>query len=110
MYAGSNNLVDVAWYSGNASNTTHPVGGKAPNELGIYDMSGNVVEYCLDWYDGMAYPSSDHQYNPTGVELGMGRTIRGGSYNYSADYSRIAFRWGDDPDSRWDDQGLRLAL
>ena len=110
MYAGSNNLVDVAWYSGNASNTTHPVGGKAPNELGIYDMSGNVVEYCLDWYDGMAYPSSDHQYNPTGVESGMGRTIRGGSYNYSADYSRIAFRWGDDPDSRWDDQGLRLAL
>lgn len=110
MYAGGNTLSDVAWYNANAAGTTHPVGTKAPNELGIYDMSGNVYEYCQDFSDGYAYPSADHQYNPTGVLSGDGRIIRGGSIDYGSDNCRIARRWGDDPDSRWKDQGLRLAL
>ena len=110
MYAGSNTLDDVAWYNANASGTTHPVGTKAPNELGIYDMSGNVYEYCLDFSDGNPYPSADHQYNPTGVLEGDGRIIRGGSIDYGSDNCRIARRWGDDANSRWKDQGLRLAL
>ena len=110
MYAGSNTLDDVAWYNANAAGTTHPVGTKAPNELGIYDMSGNVYEYCLDFSDGNPYPSADHQYNPTGVLTGNGRIIRGGSIDYGSDNCRIARRWGDDPNSRWKDQGLRLAL
>ncbi len=109
-YAGSNTLDDVAWYNANAAGTTHPVGTKAPNELGIYDMSGNVYEYCSDFSDGNPYPSADHQYNPTGVLTGNGRIIRGGSIDYGSDNCRIARRWGDDANSRWKDQGLRLAL
>jgi formylglycine-generating enzyme required for sulfatase activity len=110
MYAGGNTLDDVAWYNANAAGTTHPVGTKAPNELGIYDMSGNVYEYCSDFSDGNPYPSADHQYNPTGALTGDGRIIRGGSIDYGSDNCRIARRWGDDANSRWKDQGLRLAL
>ena len=109
-YAGNNLVDNVAWYNGNAVGTTHPVGTKAPNELGIYDMSGNVYEYCQDWSSGTGYPSSDSQVNPTGPETGENRVIRGGSIDYGDDNCRVARRWGDDPTSRWKDQGLRLAL
>ena len=109
-FAGSNLVDNVAWYLENADGTTHPVGTKAPNELGIYDMSGNVYEYCQDWSSGTGYPSSDSQVNPTGPETGENRVIRGGSIDYGDDNCRVARRWGDDPTSRWQDQGLRLAL
>ena len=109
-FAGSSIIDEVAWYNANAGGTTHPVGSKAPNELGIYDMSGNVYEYCYDWFTGYGYPSSDNQINPTGPETGDNRVIRGGSIDYGDDNCRAARRWGDSPDGKWKDQGLRLAL
>ena len=79
-YAGSNTVGDVAWYSGNSGRTTHPVGTKAPNGLGLYDMSGNVNEWCWDWYEDY---SSNAQTNPTGASSGSIRIQRGGSWGYS---------------------------
>ncbi len=109
-FAGSNVLDNVAWYNSNAEGTTHPVGTKAPNELGIYDMSGNIYEYCQDRIDNdFAYPS-EPQVNPTGQETGDSRIIRGGSIDYGDDNCRVARRWGDATYARWNDQGLRLAL
>ena len=109
-FAGSNVLDNVAWYNSNAEGTTHPVGTKAPNELGIYDMSGNIYEYCQDRIDNdFAYPS-EPQVNPTGQETGDSRIIRGGSIEYGDDNCRVARRWGDATYAKWKDQGLRLAL
>ena len=110
MYAGSNNYDDVAWYDNNASSTTHPVATKAPNELGIYDMSGNIYEYCMDFSDGFANYSADPETDPTGPATGSSRIIRGGSMSYDYDLCRCAYRWQDSPTSVWSDQGLRLVL
>ena len=111
-FSGSNVLDNVAWYNENADGTTHPVGTKAPNELGIYDMSGNVFEWCQDWYGFSAY-TIDGQVNPTGPteeDSNNCRVIRGGSIDYGELYCRCSRRWSDEPVSRWKDQGLRLAL
>jgi len=77
-YSGSNKVDSVAWFDKNSNKTTHPVGTKAPNELGIYDMSGNVWEWCSDWY-AWGYLTIP-QTNPTGPETGTRRVCRGGSY------------------------------
>ena len=106
-YAGSNDPDLVAWYSGNSGDHTHDVGTRFPNELGIYDMSGNVWEWCQDW-DG-SYSSSP-QRNPKGPNSGSYRVIRGGSWNYGAGCCRVSFRDGDTPDDRSSDSGFRLAL
>ena len=106
-YSGSNTIDDVAWYSDNCSSTTHPVGSKAPNELGIYDMSGNVMEWCSDLYGDY---SSSAQTNPTGPDTGDNRLNRGGCWYYFGKWCRVSFRYNGVPWSRRNFRGLRLCL
>ena len=109
-YSGSNTIGDVAWYTSNSSSTTHIVKTKAANELGIYDMSGNVYERCSDWYDG-SYYSSSPQNDPTGPATDTGyRVIRGGGWDYNAAHCRCATRNGNAPSRRGNGVGFRLAL
>ena len=107
QYSGSSNVADVAWYDGNSGNQTHSVGMKQANELGIYDMSGNVYEWCQDRYG--SYVSS-FQTNPTGAVSGPFRVARGGSWSDKARSCRSSYRYICTPDSRDYSLGLRLVL
>lgn len=79
LYSGSNEADAVAWYAANSDKMSHPVGKKRPNELGVHDMSGNVYEWCRDWYDEEYYSHPSKQ-NPRGPSSGYLRVIRGGSW------------------------------
>lgn len=109
IYAGSDTPDDVAWYSDNSGSTTHPVAQKQANELGLYDMSGNVSEWCSDWYDSDYYSVSP-SVNPTGPESGYQRVSRGGNHGNDAIYIRVAFRNNPTPGSSQNTLGLRLAM
>ena len=107
-YSGSNSISTVAWY-GDYGGTTHPVKQKAGNELGLYDMSGNVYELCSDWY-GSNYYSSSPQNNPKGPGSGSKRVFRGGCWNHNEWVCRSARRSCGGPGSRGSTCGLRLAF
>ena len=100
-------VTNYAWYGSNSGDQTHEVASKLPNSLGLYDMSGNVWEWCNDWYGSF---SSNDQVNPKGASSGSYRVIRGGSWDYFLSYCRVAYRNRSGPDFRYNFLGFRLSL
>lgn len=108
-YSGSNNADDVAWFMGNAQNRVHEVGeGKEPNELGLYDMTGNCIEWCWDYYDKDFYKNSPKD-NPTGPPKGNSRVCRGGNYICQSDVLRNTKRFNLDEGKEDGLTGIRLV-
>ncbi len=106
-YAGADDLDEVAWYIGNSEFKIHPVAKKKPNELGLYDMSGNVYEWCHDWHKNY---SNKNQNNPKGPSNGDTKVLRGGCWYYNSMFCQIARRSYLSPDDKGFDIGLRLVL
>jgi len=108
-FSGAESPDLVAWYLGNSSKRSHPVGKKAANELGIYDMSGNIYEWCLDWFDEAYYRKSPFD-NPHGSSNGETRVVRGGSWKLDGTRLTVTFRYGIRPSAKYDDVGFRVVL
>ena len=108
-YAGSDNIGSVAWNEYNSGWKIHPVGQKSPNGYGLYDMSGNVWEWCSDWYDSDYYENSP-QYNPKGASSGSSRVLRGGSFGSEPADCSVASRYSNTPTNRFINFGFRLVF
>jgi formylglycine-generating enzyme required for sulfatase activity len=107
-YSGSNSIDSIAWKDGNSGNTVHPVGRKKPNELGIFDMTGNIFELCSDWYSPTWYQVSG-KVNPTGPAVGNARVMRGGSWFHDHTGLRVTERESGNPTFRYGYVGFRLC-
>ena len=105
-YSGSDNPDRVAWYVENSGRKTQPVGQLAPNALGIYDMSGNILEWCVDWFDSYSIGA---KMNPLGGVSGLYRVVRGGAWNTHLNVVRLAFRTNGSPESLNNVIGFRIA-
>lgn len=106
-YSGSDNVDEVAWYDGNSDKSTHPVGTKKPNELGIYDMSGNVAEWCGDRWGKY---SGEAQIDPTGPKTGSIRILRGGDWFHDAGACRVSNRGCGNPEEGGSHIGFRVVM
>jgi formylglycine-generating enzyme required for sulfatase activity len=107
-FSGSNNINEVGWYWDAAGQKTHPVGQKKSNELGIFDMTGNVAEWCSDWYEDNYYTQSPKK-NPKGLETGVLKAVRGGSWEMDSKRSIVWHRNNNIPISRNEAIGFRLV-
>lgn len=117
-FVGGNKINEVAWYAENSHNETKLVGLKLPNELGLYDMSGNIWEWCWDWgvslgrdyFKECAALENGLIENPRGFDTGLSRVLRGGSWNDDSTYFRSSYRGNDSSDERLNTDGFRLVF
>lgn len=109
IYSGDNDLNNVGWFGENSGNQPHRVGSKHPNELGIYDMTGNVWEWCSDWF-GYYYYANSPSHNPTGPASEAYKVQRGASWGYPASKCYVTIRTIAPPSSPWSSAGFRVVL